>query len=117
MLLHEALHAAALRLLGYRAHLNYTRGYFYATVESGQFLTRRDYALMSLTPLTVMTLSGGLVLLLLPPTPGQILLLVLLLNAAASVGDLLVARRAFRYPADALFTDEHGIKVYLRPLE
>ena len=58
MLLHELLHAAALRLLGYRAHLNYAWGYFYATVEAGQFLTRSHYILMSLTPLTVVTVPA-----------------------------------------------------------
>jgi hypothetical protein len=114
MLLHELLHAAALRMLGYRAHLNYAWGYFYATVEQGQFLTRGHYILMSLTPLTVMTLGGAVLLLLLPATFGQILLITLLLNAAASVGDLSVAARARTYPHDALFSDEKGIKVYVR---
>ncbi len=114
MLLHELLHTAALRVLGYGARLNFARGYFYATVERGQFLTRRDYILMSLTPLSVMTLCGAALLLFLPPTFGQILLIALLLNAAASVGDLSVASRARRYPPDTLFTDEGGIKVYVR---
>jgi hypothetical protein len=117
MLLHEVLHALALRTLGYRAHLNYATGYFYATIEQGQFLTRGHYVVMSLTPLTVMTLGGAVLLLILPPTWGQILLIVLLLNAAASVGDLAVASRARRYPADTLFTDEKGIKVYVRAVQ
>jgi Putative zincin peptidase len=114
MLLHELLHGAALLVLGYRARLNYATGYFYATVERGQFLTRTHYIVMSLTPLTVMTLGGGMLLVLLPPTWGQLLLIVLLLNAAASVGDLAVASRTRRYPVDALFSDEGGIKVYVR---
>lgn len=113
MLLHELLHGAALLILGYRARLNYAMGYFYATVAPRQFLTRTHYMLTALTPLLTMTLGGGMLLLFLPPTWGQLLLIALLLNAAASVGDLAVAARAMRYPANALFTDEAGIKVYV----
>jgi Putative zincin peptidase len=112
IILHEWLHALALIILGYRARLRYASGYFYATTVS--FLTRRDYLIMVLTPITAMTLGGGIVLFLLPVTVGQIVLIALLLNAAASIGDLVVAQRARRQPADALFADRQGIKVFLR---
>ncbi|NWF71008.1 MAG: DUF3267 domain-containing protein [Chloroflexi bacterium] len=113
MLLHEALHGMALRRLGYRARLSYNSGYLYATVEAGQFLTRHHYLLMTLTPLALMSCGGGLVLPFLPPGWGQLWVLALLLNAAASIGDLVVARRTLRYPQSALFTDAAGIKVYV----
>ena len=112
IILHEWLHALALIALGYRARLRYASGYFYATTDG--FLTRRDYLIMVLTPITVMTLGGGVVLPLLPVTVGQIVLIALLLNAAASIGDLVVADRTRRQPADALFADRQGIKVFLR---
>ncbi len=112
IILHEGLHALALILLGYRARLRYASGYFYATTDG--FLTRRDYLMMVLTPITVMTFGGGVVLLLLPVTVGQIVLIALLLNAAASIGDLVVTDRTRRQPADALFADRSGIKVFLR---
>ena len=114
MVLHEGLHALALIVLGYRAQLRYASGYFYATTDG--YLTRRDYLIMVLTPITVMTLGGGVVLLLLPVSLGQIVLIALLLNAAASIGDLAVAERTRRQPADALFADRQGIKVFLREL-
>ena len=112
IILHEWLHALALIVLGYRARLRYASGYFYATTDS--FLTRHDYLLMVLTPITIMTLGGGVVLLLLPVSVGQIVLIALLLNASASIGDLVVADRTRRQPADALFADRQGIKVFLR---
>ncbi len=111
IVLHEGLHALALIMLGYRASLRYASGYFFATTDG--FLTRRHYLMMVLTPLTAMTLGGIIVLALLPIAIGQIVLIALLLNAAASVGDLVVADRAWRQPMDALFADRKGIKVFL----
>ena len=116
MLLHEALHALALRAQGYPATLSFVRGYFYATTDG--FLTRRAYLLMVLTPLSVMTLSGALLLLFLPVAIGQVVLIALLLNAAASIGDLAVAQRALRQPSSALFADrDGGIKIFLPEID
>jgi hypothetical protein len=112
MLLHEGLHALALLAQGYPAKLSYVRGYLYATTDG--FLTRRAYLRMVLTPLTVMTLGGVLLLLFLPVPVGQVVLIALLLNAAASIGDLAVAQRALRQPRSALFADrDGGIKIFL----
>jgi len=110
--LHEGLHALALIALGYRARLRAANSYFYATSDG--FLTRRDYLITVLTPITMMTLGGGLILLFLPAALGQIVLAALLLNAAGSIGDLAVAERARQQPDDALFADRGGIKVFVR---
>ena len=113
LLLHEGLHGAALLLQGHRPRFGYESGYPYAAIQPGAFLTRRQYLLMALAPLTLMTLMGGLLLLFLPVSIGQIVLIALLLNAAASIGDLAVADRARRWPANALFAADHeGIKVF-----
>jgi hypothetical protein len=112
MLLHELLHAAALRLCGYHPRLGYHRGYLYATIQRGQYLTRRVYLTMILTPITAMTILGGLCLPFLPPRIGSILLITLLLNAAASIGDLAVAARVWRWPRGTLFAEFGGIKVF-----
>jgi hypothetical protein len=98
-------------VLGYHAKFSFNSGYFYATTDG--YLTRRHYVIMVLTPITVMTLGGALMLLFLPVSIGQIVLIALLLNAAASIGDLAVAQRALRQPSDALFADRGGIKVFL----
>src|SRR5690606_19819366 len=113
--LHEGLHGLALRLLGYRPRLIYARGFLLATVSG--FITRRDYLIMILTPITTMSLGGALLLLWLPVSLGQWLLIALLLNAAASIGDLAVATRVRRFPAEALFADMNGIKVFIPEMQ
>ncbi|MFN8527420.1 MAG: DUF3267 domain-containing protein [Anaerolineae bacterium] len=114
MAAHELIHAAALALMGHRPRLNIAYGYLFATIRPGDFLTRRQYVIMSRAPLIVLTLAGIMLAVLLPPSLGQIVVITVLLNAAASVGDLAVSRRALRYPADTLFADERGIKIYVR---
>jgi hypothetical protein len=111
--LHELLHAAALRLLGYRPRLNYTAGYLYATIRPGEYLTRRAYLIMVLTPITTMTALGALALIFAPVAIGNAVLIALLLNAAASIGDLAVAQRVRRLPKSALFSDQQGIQIFL----
>jgi hypothetical protein len=115
MLLHEGLHALALRLLGFHPRLAYESGFLFAAVRPGEYLTRRAYTIMVLTPLLSMTVGGGALLLWLPASVGQLVLVALLLNGAASIGDLMVALRVRQQPHDALFaSDAGGIRVYVR---
>lgn len=109
--LHEGLHGLALLLLGYHPRLTYSRGFLLATVSG--FITRRDYLIMILTPVTAMSAFGALLLLWFPVSLGQWLLAALLLNAAASIGDLAVASRVRRFPGTTLFADMGGIKVFV----
>lgn len=112
LFVHEGLHGAALLLQGHRPKFGYESGYPYAAIQPGEFLTRRQYLMMALTPLTVMTVGGGAALLL-PVSIGQIVLITVLLNAAASIGDLAVASQARRWPPETLFAaDERGIQVF-----
>ncbi len=115
-ILHEGLHAAALRLQGYRARIHWARGYFFATTGPGEVISRRAYAIMALTPLLAMTALGGLSLIFLPVVWGQIGVIALLLNAAASIGDLAVTARVLACPPGSGFLDggSRGILV-LRP--
>jgi hypothetical protein len=116
LLVHEGLHGAALLLQGHQPKFGYESGYPYAAIQPGEFLTRRQYLAMALTPLTLMTVVGSLALLVLPVSIGQIVLIALLLNTAASIGDLAVADRVRRWPASALFAaDEKAIKVFTLP--
>jgi hypothetical protein len=114
MLLHEALHGVGLLLQGHQPRFGFNTGYLYASICDDDYLTRREYLVMILLPILVITLAGALILPLLPPSLGQIVLIAILLNAAASIGDLTVARFALRYPPDALFADQHGIQVFTR---
>lgn len=111
--LHELLHALALRVLGHRPKLRYVTGYFYATIQPGDYLSRRSYLIMVLTPLVAMTICGGIALFFLPVSIGNALLIALLLNAAASIGDLAVADRVRKLPGTAIFSDQGGIQVFL----
>lgn len=114
--LHEGLHAGALRLLGYRARIRWAGGYFFATTGQGELIDRRDYLIMALTPLVVMTGGSIAALIVVPVIWGQLVVIALLLNAAASIGDLAVAARVRACPPGSVFLDggAQGILV-IRP--
>lgn len=114
MIGHELIHALALLMMNHRPRLRAARGYLFATIREGDFLTRRQYVIMSRAPLVVITGIGAVLAVLLPPSLGQIVVIAVLLNAAASIGDLVVSGRALMFPPDTLFAEDHGIKVYTR---
>ncbi len=107
MLIHELLHALALKLLGHRPILGVQRGFLLAGIRPGDFLPRTHYFLITVVPLVFMSLGGGVLLLLLPHTLGKLLLIALLLNFPASLGDLLVAQRVRGYPSETLFASKN----------
>lgn len=113
MLLHEWLHGLALRLCGHQPRYAFTKLFLFASIQKGNYLNRRIYLFMTLTPVLVMTLLGGGVLVILPPALGQLLLIALLLNTAASIGDFMVAWRVYKAPPDALFSEDHGIQLFV----
>lgn len=110
--LHELLHAAVLKLTGHKPCIIIRTGVPHTGLEKGDFLPRNHFLLMALAPLVIMTLGGGIGLFFLPPSLGEIAMIVLLLNCAASIADLMVFSRVRRWPAEALFADELGIRVY-----
>jgi len=113
IILHEWLHGIALSILGYKPRYAFHKYYLLANIEDGSFLTKPHYLIMSLTPILVMTVVGGLLLPFFPPAIGQIVLVALLLNMAASLGDMMVSLRVYKAPKDALFADDHGIQIFL----
>lgn len=113
MLLHEWLHGLTLRLCGHRPRYTFTKLFLFASIQEGSYLNRRHYLFMTLTPVVIMTVVGGAVLFVLPPAISQLLLIALLLNTAASIGDFMVAWRVFKAPPDALFSDDHGIQLFV----
>ncbi len=113
ILLHELLHGLVLKLAGFRPRFSIQYGVPYADIPPDCTLTRRQYLVMALTPLVVMSSTGALTLLILPPSLGQLLLIALLLNSAASIGDLYVAHRVWLAAPDALFASGQGIFVYI----
>ncbi len=113
MLLHEWLHGVALRLCGHQPRYAFLKLFLVASIQKGSYLKREHYLFMTLTPVVVMTLFGGAALFVLPPVISQLLLIALLLNTAASIGDFMVAWRVYKAPADALFSDENGIQLFV----
>ena len=63
MLFHEWLHGVALQIMGHKAHYAFHKLFLTATIEDGDYLNRRQYLLMTLTPLIVMSVCGGVMLL------------------------------------------------------
>lgn len=113
MLLHEWLHGVALRLCGHQPRYAFSKLFLFASVQQGSYLNRPHYLFMTLTPVLVMTVVGGGSLYILPPAISQLWLIALLLNTAASIGDLMVAWRVYQAPAEALFSDDHGIQLFV----
>ena len=103
MVVHEWLHGLALGRLGYQPRYAFNKFYLLATIEKGTYLSRPRYLIMTLTPIIVMTSLGGLSLIVIPPALGQSVLIALLLNAAASLGDMMVAMRVYQTHPAALF--------------
>ena len=111
--LHELIHALFIRIFGYRPVLNIHWGFLTAGVPIGEFLRRNHYLAIAVAPLIIMTIFGGLILLFLPMALAQPILIALLFNFPASIGDLLIARRLLRHPADTLFaSNENEIYIY-----
>ncbi|WP_135851815.1 DUF3267 domain-containing protein [Halorussus salinus] len=105
IVVHELVHGAVYRLLGYRVRygLALNMGAAYAAAF-GQFQTRRDNVVVALAPLVVFTvvltplLAGPLVVAL-----GAFLVLVV--NTSGAIGDLYLSWRLLRMPEGTLLYD------------
>ncbi|MCP5096537.1 MAG: DUF3267 domain-containing protein [Chloroflexi bacterium] len=113
MLFHEWLHGTAMYFMGYRPKYYSNWGALFAGLREGDYLSRPNYLIMTLTPILLMSAGGLLVLLFLPPVIGRLLLIALLLNTAASIGDIFVAVAVYRSPKSAIFRDDKGIQMFL----
>jgi hypothetical protein len=113
VVIHELIHGLVLIISGHTPRFLVHYGVPIADIPAGCYLTRKQYLLVALAPLAIMTPAGAVALLFLPPNLGQILLAILLLNMAASVGDLYVARYVRLAPSSALFANQQGIQVFV----
>lgn len=103
---HELVHGAAYRLLGYDVtygtalHL----GAFYVAAFD-QFQTRRDSLLVALAPLVALTLALAPLLAAPAPRIAAAAYVGIVFNAAGSAGDLYLAWRLRRDPPGTLYYD------------
>ncbi|MCI0393704.1 MAG: DUF3267 domain-containing protein [Chloroflexi bacterium] len=106
VLVHEAVHGLAYRLLGYRVTFGANLRLFAAYAAAfGQFQKRNHNLVVALAPLLVIT--AVMVPLLAAPdhTVSLVALAMLLFNTGGAVGDLYLAWRLLRWPAAALLYD------------
>ena len=100
--LHELLHGLPAVLLGARPAFGMGPGYFYATFHEP--MGRWGYLTVGLAPLVVIN-TACVVLALLEPDWAGWLLVISLYNFSGASGDLWMAYRIFRAPANARFYD------------
>jgi hypothetical protein len=117
MLVHEALHGVAIRLLGHKPRfgIKWDKGVAYATADNALFW-KWQFIFIALTPLVAITLGGMALMALLPDPFAYYTGLLVVCNAGGAIGDLWMSVIVWPYPADTLVRDEEdGIRVY-RPI-
>jgi hypothetical protein len=91
LLLHEALHGICFWIFtGSQPHFAFKAYYAYASIP-GWYLPKVQYLVSALSPFLFITIVGLILLATLPATWFIPLLFVIVMNAAGSVGDLVVA--------------------------
>lgn len=112
LLLHEALHAAAILALGGRPRFGLKLPLAAYCTAPGQVFTRDGYCIVALAPLVVLTVSGTL-LVATAPVVGACVLFGLAGNVAGAVGDLAAFDGMRHLAPDALIEDsETGYIAY-----
>lgn len=115
IVLHEGIHGFFLWLFTRARPVFAFKGYYASAAVPGWYLPRNQYLVVSLAPLTLITLLGCVLLAAAPPAWLLPLLLVLTFNASGAVGDLLVAAWLLRTPGDALaFDTGEAVTLYVR---
>ncbi len=111
---HEGLHGAAMIALGFRPRfgMKLRKLVLYTTADA--YFSRRQYLIITLAPLLVITLVGLPVMLLLTPAIAAWVGIAVAMNAASSIGDMWMAAVMASFPRAALFRDEaDGMSIYL----
>jgi len=104
--LHELIHGAAILGCGYRPRFGMmlSKGVLYATADDALF-TRRQYIVVALAPLVVISLLGVLLIGLLPTGWWWTIALAVIMNNGSAIGDLWAAYIVRPYPAASLVRD------------
>jgi hypothetical protein len=105
VLLHEGVHGLFFWLFsGARPVFAFRGAYAYAALP-GWFIPRKQYLVIGLSPLVIISLLGVALLAVAPPAWFLSIWFVLSFNAGGAVGDLLVMAMLLRQPADCLAYD------------
>jgi len=115
LLVHEALHGAAMLALGHRPTFGakLSQGLLYA-LSDGAYYRRDEFLGIALAPLTAISLAGLALMAFVPDSPAFWLGVVVVVNAASAIGDLWMSARALRYPSTVLVRDEPtGVRFFM----
>lgn len=100
---HEVVHALVARACGCTTSISVNIRRIEAHTEiTGEFLSRREDALVTLAPLVVLTILGLVLLVIGPQWLSLTALVVLIMNAAGSGSDLAAALRLRNFPSGTL---------------
>lgn len=106
VIVHEAIHGLFFYLFtGRRPRFGFKILYAYAASPEGVYITRRQYLVVGLSPLVIMTIFGVLALPVLPLVAIPTLIYTLILNASGSIGDIAMIGWLLRQPKNALIKD------------
>ncbi len=111
--LHELIHGAFFWIFTRRLpKLGIGAGYAFAAAP-GWFFPRRQYLLVALSPLVLLSLLGMALVAVVPLAGVTGILLGTVVNASGAVGDLWIVYRVVREPAEVVIEDlGDGIKIY-----
>ncbi|MCB9008869.1 MAG: DUF3267 domain-containing protein [Ardenticatenaceae bacterium] len=106
VVLHELSHALFFGLFSReRPHIGFNLLYAYATAP-GWYFTRRQFVLIGLAPVLLISLAGVLAMLWASAALTAYLILALTVNAAGAIGDYIVVMWVLGQPATILLRDE-----------
>ena len=116
ILFHEVVHALVARACGCATSISVNLRRIEARTEiTGEFLSRREDALVTLAPLVVLTVLGLVLLVIGPQWLSLAALVVLIMNAAGSGSDLAAALRLRHFPPGTLTYYVDGRLVLYEP--
>lgn len=109
IILHELVHAAAMRLSGTQK-VNFGFTGLYAFAGSADYYDRPHYILIALAPIVVWGVVLGLLCALVPPAWFWVVYIIQVTNISGAAGDLYVTYRMAKLPPDLLVQDS-GVRM------
>lgn len=109
IVLHELVHAAAMRLSGTeKVNFGFTGPYAFA--GSADYYDRLHYILIALAPIVVWGVVLGLLCALVPPAWFWVVYIIQVTNISGAAGDLYITYRMAKLPPDLLVQDS-GVRM------
>lgn len=109
IILHELVHAAAMRLSGTQK-VNFGFTGLYAFAGSADYYDRPHYILIALAPIVVWGVVLGLLCALVPPAWFWVVYIIQVTNISGAAGDLYITYRMAKLPPDLLVQDS-GVRM------